>query len=397
MDARSLANASRHGLRRRVQFILDSGHAAGTLGAVYEAALVALIVSNVVAVSLETVPAFRDAMPGFFAGFEAVSVALFTIEYAARLWSVPEDPRYARYSPLTGRFRYALQPLMVIDFLAIAPAYIALVAPVLDLRMLRLFRLLRLLKIARYSPALTTFAHVIVSERRALLGTLLLLICVMCFSAEAMYLAEASVQPRIFGTVPDSMWWAITTLTTVGYGDAVPQTAPGKFIAAITMILGVGLFALPVGIVATGFVNEIRRRDFVVTWGMLSRMKLFEGFDTEVIGDVMTALRSHVVAADSQIARAGAQPEGMYFIVSGEAEIEHPQGGTKRLGPGDFFGEVDLLFAKPHEADVTARSNARLLILAAEDFHGLLRKHTKLKDRIEMHAADHAKGRGKAN
>jgi voltage-gated potassium channel len=390
MSAREPASGSRPGLRRRVQFILDSGHAAGTLGAIYEAALIALIVTNVVAVSLETVPSIRAAMPGFFAGFEAVSVALFTIEYAARLWSVPEDPRFARFPPLAGRLRYALQPLMLIDLLAIAPTYIALVMPVLDLRMLRLFRLLRLLKIARYSPALTTFAHVIVSERRALLGTLLLLICVMCFSAEAMYLAEATVQPRTFGTLPDAMWWAITTLTTVGYGDAVPVTALGKAIAGMTMIMGLGLFALPVGIVATGFVNEIRRRDFVVTWGMLSRMKLFEGFDTEIIGDVMSALRSHVVSAETRIFASGAHPEAMYFIVSGEAEVEHPEEGARRLGPGDFFGEIDLLHAKPYRANVTARSNARLLILGAEDFHGLLRKHAKLKSRIEEHAAAHA-------
>jgi voltage-gated potassium channel len=389
MDARLPASASKHSLRRRVQFILDSGHAAGMVGAIYEAALVFLIVSNVVAVSLETVPSIRRAAPEFFVAFEGVSVVLFTVEYVLRLWSVPEDPRYTNRSPFMSRIRYALQPLMLIDLLAIAPTYIALVAPVLDLRMLRLFRLLRLLKIARYSPALTTFAHVIVSERRALMGCLLLLICVMCFSAEAMYLAEGRVQPDIFGTIPDCMWWAITTLTTVGYGDAVPHTAPGKFIAAITMILGVGMFALPVGIVATGFVNEIRRRDFVVTWGMLSRMKLFEGFSTEVIGDVMTALRSQVVAADSQIASAGSQPEGIYFIVSGEAEVAHPEVGPKRLGPGDFFGEIDLLLARPHEASVTAVSNTRLLILAAEDFQGLMRKHVELKDRIESHAAAH--------
>src|SRR5262249_45303538 len=162
---------------------------------------------------------------------EAISVTFFTIEYGLRLWSVPEDPRYARSPPMRARLGYALQPLMLIDLLAIAPAFIAFLIPGLDLRMLRLFRLLRLLKIARYAPALATFAHVIVSERRALMGTLLLLLCVMCFSAEAMYLAEGAVQPKLFGTIPDAMWWAIATLTTVGYGDAVPQTALGKIIA----------------------------------------------------------------------------------------------------------------------------------------------------------------------
>ena len=387
MDTRTLAEAPRHGLRRRVQFILDSGHAAGMLGAIYEIALIALIVANVFAVVLETVPSIRQAGGIFFNMFEAVSVAIFTVEYGLRLWSAAEDPRFIAYGPWRGRLRCALQPLMIIDFLAFAPSYLALVFPFVDLRMLRLFRLLRILKIARYSPALTTFAHVIVSERRALLGTLLLLLCVMCFSAEAMYLIEGPVHPELFGTIPDAMWWAIATLTTVGYGDVVPSTPLGKIVAGVTMILGLGLFALPVGIVATGFVNEIRRHDFVVTWGMLSRMKLFEGFGHDVIGDVMTALKSQIVAADSQIAPAGAHPEAMYFIVSGEAERFHPEEGSKRLGPGDYFGETELLLAKPHAASVTARANCRLLVLAAEDFHGLVRKHGKLKDRIEEHAA----------
>ena len=259
----------RTGLRRRVYFILDAAHAAGPLGLAYEAALIALIIANVFAVVLESVPSIRSQWQGAFDGFEAVSVVLFSLEYLARLWSAPEDPRFAG-STVLGRLRYALQPLMLVDFLAIAPSYIAFFVPFVDLRMLRLFRLLRLLKIARYSPALATFAHVIVSERRALIGTLLLLLCVMCFSAEAMYLAEGRVQPRLFGTIPDAMWWAITTLTTVGYGDAIPVTPLGKLIAGTTMILGLGLFALPVGIVATGFVNEIRRRDFIVTWQLVA-------------------------------------------------------------------------------------------------------------------------------
>jgi voltage-gated potassium channel len=384
MDRSPSLSAPKKRLRRRVQFILDAGHMAGPAGAIFETCLIVLIVANVLAVTLESVPSIRRAAPEFFTAFEAVSVVLFTLEYLARLWSVPDDPRYAGLSPWKARLRCVLQPLMIVDLLAIAPTYIELIAPIIDLRMLRLFRLLRILKIARYSPALTTFAHVIVSERRALIGTLLLLICVMCFSAEAMYVAEGRVQPRLFGTIPDCMWWAITTLTTVGYGDSVPQTAPGKIVAGITMILGLGLFALPVGIVATGFVHEIRRRDFVVTWGMLSRMKLFEGFDAGIIGDVMTVLRSQIVGAEQPIALEGAAPEAMYFIVAGEAEIDRA-GGPARLKAGEFFGEAELLTAKPYACTVIARRPTRLLVLAADDFQNLIHRHAKLKARIETY------------
>ena len=149
---------------------------------------------------------------------------------------------------------------------------------------------------------------------------------------------------------------------------------------------------LPVGIVATGFVNEIRRRDFIVTWSMLSRMPLFEGFDVEVIGDVMNALKSQVVGAQAPIANAGHPPEAMYFIVSGEAEADHPEHGVRQLGPGDFFGEAELLHAKPHSANIRARTHAQLLVLTAEDFHTLLHKHAPLKERIERHAAARASG-----
>ena len=243
--------------RHHVYVILDAGNMAGRLGALYEVALSLLIVANVLAVTLASVPSFYAAYAGIFDGFEIFSVAVFTIEYVARLWAAPEDPRFAHLSASAARLRYAVHPMMLVDLLAFAPVYVALFVPSIDLRMLRLFRLLRLLKIVRYSPALTTFSHVIVSERRALLGTLLLLLCVMCFSAEAMHLIEGSIQPKLFGTLPDSMWWAIATLTTVGYGDAIPVTVLGKIVAAMTMILGLGLFALPVGIVVTSFVDQI--------------------------------------------------------------------------------------------------------------------------------------------
>jgi voltage-gated potassium channel len=371
-------------LRHRVYAILDTGHTAGPLGAFYEGALVALITINVLAATLESVPSFAAVYSAQFDAFEAFSVMVFTIEYLARIWSAPEDPRFG-YSAVLGRLHYMVQPLMLVDFLAIAPAYVALFMPFADLRMLRIFRLLRLLKIARYSPALATFGHVIVSERRALFGTLILLLCVMCFTAEAMYLVEGEVQPKIFGTLPDAMWWAIATLTTVGYGDAVPTTALGKIVAGMTMIMGLGLFALPVGIVVTSFINEIHRRDFIVTWSMLARLPLFADLGTDTMGDVLSAVRSQAVNAGSPIASAGDHPEAMYFILTGEAEADHPE-GSRRLGPGDYFGHPELLNSKPHATTVKASTFSRLLVLAAEDFTALLNKHPKLRDRIHRAA-----------
>jgi len=371
-------------LRAKTHHVLEGGHTAGTLGAALETFLVLLIVANVVAATLETVPAINEAYGPLLIGFEVFSVAVFTVEYLVRLWTVPEDPRFRHAGALSGRIRYAAQPLMIIDLLAIAPVYISLFFPIVDLRFLRIFRLLRLLKIARYSPALATLWHVIVSERRALIGSLIILLGMATVLAHVMYLVEKSVQPEIFGNLPEAMWWSVTTLTTVGYGDAVPITATGKIIAAITMILGVGLIALPVGIVATGFIQEIHRRDFVVSWSMLSRVPLFEDFNHETLGEIMSALRSRVVAAGSRVTSAGEPAQAMYFIVSGQLEEVHAiDKVTRPLGPGNYFGESALFYGRPHRASVTAKSHVRLLELSAEDFNGLVKRHPNLKERVK--------------
>jgi voltage-gated potassium channel len=380
---------ARHSLRHKLHLVLEAGRASGTAGMIFEAGLIGLIVANVAAVAMETVPEIHAAHRIFFENFEIFSLVVFAVEYVLRLWTAPEDPRFASHSPYIGRARYALHPIMIVDFLAFAPSFIALVVPFADLRILRLFRLVRLLKIARYSPALASLVHVIVSERRALFGTLILLLCVMCFSAAAMHFVEGELRPEVFGTIPDCMWWAITTLTTVGYGDVVPVTPLGKLIAAITMILGLGFFALPVGIIATGFVNEIHRRDFVVTWGMLARVPLFEGFDVHTIGELMNLLRAQAIGPGGIISAAGERADAMYFIVSGEVEAQLPQ-RKLRFTTGDFFGELALLHETMRAATIFAVTPCRLLVLSAGDFESLMQKHPGLKKRIQKMASARA-------
>jgi voltage-gated potassium channel len=387
--APSSRGPARHSLRHRLHLVLEAGRASGTAGLIFEAGLIGLIVVNVVAVAIESVPDIHAAHYIFFENLEIFSLVVFAVEYVLRLWTAPEDPRFATPNPYLGRLRYALHPIMIVDFLAFAPTIVALFVPFADLRILRLFRLVRLLKIARYSPALSSLVHVIVSERRALFGTLILLLCVMCFSAAAMHYAEGEARPDEFGTIPDCMWWAITTLTTVGYGDVVPVTPLGKFIAGITMIFGLGFFALPVGIIATGFVNEIHRRDFVVTWSMLARVPLFEGFDVHTIGELMNLLRAQVVGPGGIISAAGERADAMYFIVSGEVEAQLPQ-RKLRFTTGDFLGELALLHETMRAATIVAVTQCRLLVLSASDFESLMRKHPGLKKRIQKMAAARA-------
>jgi voltage-gated potassium channel len=370
-------------LRRQFYQILEAGHLLNWRVLLFDAALIALIVANVVAVMLDSVKGIGDRYFTFFYWFETVSVLIFAVEYSLRLWVAVEDPRYGTYGPFWGRVRYALSPVMVIDFFSFAPSIINVFIPsALDLRILRLFRLLRLMKIARYSPALSTLIEVIKAERRALLGTLLLILSIMVLSAYTMYVVEGPVQPNKFGSLPSSLYWAVTTLTTTGYGDITPVTALGRIVAGVTMMIGLALFALPVGIVATNFVTEIHRRDFVVTWSMISHLPLFEGFSAAAVSDVMNVLRSRMVREHAQLTMAGMEGTEMFFIISGSGRAEYERGAIQ-LGPGDFFGETALLTNTPYDCAVVARSTMRLLTLSGADFLQLTRKHPKLKRRFE--------------
>jgi voltage-gated potassium channel len=375
-------------LRRRAYLVLEGGPAHGPLGTAVEVFLIVLIILNVVAFTLQSVPSIRQPYWLDLELFEVFSVAVFTIEYILRLWVSVEDPLVREKGRWHGRLAAALKPTMMIDFLAVAPVYLTVFFPILDLRFLRLVRLMRLLKIARYSPALSTLGRVIAAEKRALFGTLLLIVCATVFAAAAMHAAEGAVQPEKFGTIPGAMWWAITTLTTVGYGDEVPVTLVGRLIAGLTMIMGLGILALPVGIVANGFMNTIHQREFIVTFGMLARVPLFKDFDARLLGEVMNALRSQSVPRGSIISVKGAPAHAMYFVVSGEVEAELPHRRVQ-FGPGDFFGELALLHQTHRRATIVALTNCRLLALSAEDFTTLTRKHPQLRRHIEEAAKEH--------
>jgi voltage-gated potassium channel len=387
-------------LRHRAHVILEAGRSSGSVGLAFEIFLIALIVANALVVSLDSVARLATAYGRYFQAFEMVSVAVFTVEYTLRIWAAPEDPRYAE-NPLRDRLRYVLHPYMLIDLIAIVPAYVALFVPVVDLRILRLFRLFRLLKIARYSPAVTTLIHVLSLERRALFGTLLLLICIMCLSAEGMYVIEGTVQPKAFGDLPTCMYWAIITLTTVGYGDITPVTALGRAWAGITAVFGLGLFALPVGIIASAFMTEIHRRDFVVTSSMLAKIPLFSGLDIEALSEVMTALRSQMVQAHVPIVVAGEPATTMYLIVSGLAESVAPkeaQGVRRRvtLGPGETIAAEAVVAGAAYEASVFAHTPMRLLALSGQDLTILFRKFPRLRRRIGKTAIQEERRRRKA-
>ncbi|MBA2341193.1 MAG: ion transporter [Pyrinomonadaceae bacterium] len=222
--------------------------------------LMILIILNGIAVVLETVDELAVRFKSIFSTLEIFSVSIFTIEYLLRLWIAPLDPRYSK--PFTGRLRYALTPIAIIDLLAILPAFLPLLFP-FDLRLLRFlrtFRLFRLLKMNRYADSLNTLDDVVRSKKEELLVIVLLIAMLLLFSSTLMYVVETEAQPDKFTSIPAAMWWGVATLTTVGYGDVYPITPLGKLLSGIIAFLGIGIFALPTGILASGFAEQIKNK-----------------------------------------------------------------------------------------------------------------------------------------
>jgi len=209
------------------------------------------------------------------------------------------------------------------------------------------------------------------AERRALVGCFIILLGMAIFAATIMHSVEGSVQPDKFGTIPHAMWWAVVTLGTVGYGDVVPVTSLGKLIAATTIFGGLIMMALPIGIIATAFSNEIHRRDFVVTWGLLARVPLFSELSAAEIADIMKLLRAQQVENGATIVRRGEPAHSMYLIAAGEVEIRLKHRRV-RLGAGHFFGEIAALRRTLRSATVVATRPTSLLVLDAGDLEFLM-------------------------
>lgn len=205
---------------------------------------------------LETVDWIRAAYGAELFYFEVFSVIIFTVEYVARVWSAVEAGQFDH--PITGRLKFASHPLMVIDLLPILPFYLSGVMAV-DLRFLRalrLIRLIRMFKLARYSESLRSFGRVLEREKEKLAVAGFVNLLLLVVAASVMYQAEHQAQPEVFSSIPAALWWGVVTLTTVGYGDVHPVTPVGQFFGAIVAVLGIGLFALPASILASGFIAE---------------------------------------------------------------------------------------------------------------------------------------------
>ena len=353
-------------LRRRVFDVIEVGHGENRGSRIFDGFIVTLIILNIAAFVAETVPSLSARYGFYFGLFEMASVTIFSVEYLLRLWTAVEVPFLKRLPPWKARLKLALRPALLIDLAAILPFFLGMLLNV-DLRILRALRLLRFFKLSRYSPALHTLVRVIANEHKALVGVGLLLLTVVLFASTGIYYIEGSVQPDKFGSVPDAAWWAIATLTTVGYGDVAPMTPLGKFFGSFVMVIGLCILALPVAIISAGFAQELGRRDFVVTWSLMSRIPLLADLDAGAVEKVMPLLEAHNFPPNFEVLGSSSEGQAMYFIASGRV-LHRSQTGERSLAKGDYFGVVALLDEGIGQGAFVTTSKCRLLKLHREDF-----------------------------
>jgi voltage-gated potassium channel len=278
---------------------------------------------------------------------------------------------------------YITSGAAIIDTLMVLPVPLALLAGIPP-QTAWLFASLWLFKLAAITPGLARLGRVISHESGPLLSVLVLFATVLVLSAVLVHLFEREAQPQSFGSLAATLWWAVATLTTTGYGDAVPATEVGRVVAGLVMICGIGVFGLITGILATGFVEESRRETFLQNWGVVKNVPFFQSLEPAGLIEIARMLRRWDVSEGTTIVRRGREGDCMYFVASGEVQVEVSP--PVRLGPGAFFGEMVLLGNTQRSATVTAALPSTLLILEAADFRTFAAHHPSLAETIELEA-----------
>lgn len=344
--------------------------------------IIVALLANLSVTVLESVPELFEAVHRWEPWVSRVCGLCFLTDWLARLWSCPEHvDDHGRPIALRPRLDYQFSFLGLIDLVAALPVMYAITGEPSQI-WFDLVAVFSLFKFSRYVPALELVGSVVRNERRPLMAALSTLALLLTINATCMFLVERAAQPEIFKSIPHTLWWGIVTMTTTGYGDMAPVTLLGRLLGGVAMIIGVGMLAIPAGIVATGFSNELQRRELLSTWRLVSRMPLFATLDASRIADIAGMLRRQIIPAGSEIVRRGQFSDSMYFIVQGEVEVEvtpHPV----RLRTGQFFGEAGLIDNKPRNATVTTLTTTQFLVLGLSQFHDLMERQPDVREKIQ--------------
>ena len=312
---------------------------------------------------------------------------LFFIEYAVRLWAAPEEGRYRENSPAMARLQWAMSLPGLVGLLATVPAFMGLAGyRIVGSDAASIFCVLWILKLGLHAPALGTLARVVSNERAPIAGVLVLFFIVLVIAATAAHLLERGRQPDAFGSLPNALWWAVVTLTTTGYGDVVPVTVGGRLVGSVLMISGISVLAIMTGVLATGFAQEERRREYLRVWEQVARVPIFAALGVVTLSEIVGKLRTRYYPSRVVIMRRGDPGDSMFFISSGECEVRLPSGDTVKLGEGAFFGEMSLLERQPRSATVATSRPTTLLVLYASDFYEIASRIPALAEAVEAEA-----------
>ena len=359
--------------RERLYEILrpdSAGAAARTFRAVHHS----MVGAGIAVMLADTVEPWRAAYGGLFENAFHSICAFFVADYLLRLIAAPAAPGAEHRTRWRARLDWSLSIGGIFDLLGALPGGLNLVFETDDAI---LFGLFWVFKLVRYAPGLASLQRAIGNARQALLSVLLGFVVVLLAASSLEYLFERAGQPNAFGSIPAALWWGIVTMTNAGYGDAVPKTVPGRMLAGIVMVCGIVVLALLAGILATGFAREMRRYAFLRTWNIVAKVPFFQSVGASTIAEVARLLRPRDYPAGAVIVRRGEPGDCMYFIASGEVEIEiSPQ--PLRLGAGEFFGEIALLTGTPRTATVIAAESCTLLRLDIVEFRVLMGRQPDL-------------------
>ncbi len=312
---------------------------------------------------------------------------IFLAEYLLRLWACPEAPHYDQDTPLQARLHWARSVEGLINLLAVTPAFLfAGGYAITGADTASVFCILWILKLGLHAPAFSTLVRVMSNERAAIASVLILFTILLMIAATAAHMLERIRQPEQFGSLPGAMWWAVVTLTTTGYGDVVPLTAGGRIVGGLLMISGIAVLALMTGILATGFAQEERRREYLRVWEQVARVPLFASLGVVTLSEIVGKLRTRYYPPRITVVRRGDPGDSMFFISSGEVEVRLPNGGSVALGEGAFFGEMALLERQPRSASVATTKPTTLLVLYASDFYEIASHIPKLAEAVEIEA-----------
>ena len=345
--------------------------------------LAAFGIAIVLAETMEPVQA--DYGAELAAGFYVVG-GFFIAEYLLRLIAAPSKPGHEHLPAWRARALWAVSPGGIFDLVCALPGVLFMT----ERSWASFFGFIWASKYVRYSPGLASLGRVVRNERQSLFSVLLGFGIVLLTAASIAYLLEREANPAVFGSIPAALWWAIVTLTTTGYGDVVPSTVAGRILGGSVMTGGILVFALWSGILANGYAQELRRREFLRTWELVAKVPFFHNIGASLIAEVARLLRPRDYPAGAVVMRRGQPGDCMYFIADGEVEIQLP-GQHVYLISGQFFGEVALLTGAPRNATVVATQPSTLLSLDIVDFHELLARQPELA-RIIHEEAQHRHG-----